>query len=287
MKKIKNLVEAAWFQNTILIVIAINAIIMGLQTSPAIEAAVGPVLAVLDYICLGIFIIEIILKLFAYGIRFFTDGWNWFDLIIVVCSVFSGLAFLKVLRVFRIFRIFRTFKALKGLRAMRLVSRLDKLRMIIGAIGRSIPGISWSAVLLLLIYYILALIGTTLFGEAFPDWFGSIAKSLYTLFQVMTLESWSMGISRPVMEVFGWAWVYFVPFVLISSFVIMNVVVGIVVNSISEVQAELSAGKKKEEEAVQEAEKEVGKTDTESLEAKLAEMQKQIAHIEQLLEKKN
>ncbi len=170
---------------------------------------------------------------------------------------------------------------------MRLVSRLDKLRMIIGAIGRSIPGISWSAVLLLLIYYIFALIGTTLFGEAFPDWFGSIAKSLYTLFQVMTLESWSMGISRPVMEVFGWAWVYFVPFVLISSFVIMNVVVGIVVNSISEVQAELSAGKKKKEETAEETEKEVEKTDTESLEAKLAEMQKQIAHIEQLLENKN
>ncbi len=287
MKKVKTLVESAWFQNAILIVIAFNSVIMGLQTSPEIEAAIGPVLMVLDYICLGIFIIEIILKLFAYGIKFFTDGWNWFDLIIVLCSVFSGLAFLKVLRVFRIFRIFRTFKAFKGLRAMRLVSRLDKLRMIIGAIGRSIPGISWSAVLLLLIYYIFALIGTTLFGATFPDWFGNIGKSLYTLFQVMTLESWSMGISRPVMEVFGWAWLYFVPFVLISSFVIMNVVVGIVVNSISEVQAELSADKKKEEHEEAPKADDNKENNTESLEAKLAEMQKQIAHIEQLLEKKN
>jgi len=287
MKKVKTLVESAWFQNAILIVIAFNSVIMGLQTSPQIEAAIGPVLMVLDYICLGIFIIEIILKLFAYGIKFFTDGWNWFDLIIVLCSVFSGLAFLKVLRVFRIFRIFRTFKAFKGLRAMRLVSRLDKLRMIIGAIGRSIPGISWSAVLLLLIYYIFALIGTTLFGATFPDWFGNIGKSLYTLFQVMTLESWSMGISRPVMEVFGWAWLYFVPFVLISSFVIMNVVVGIVVNSISEVQAELSAEKKKEEPEEAPKADDNKENNTESLEAKLAEMQKQIAHIEQLLEKKN
>ena len=295
MKKIKTLVESSWFQNAILIVIAINAVIMGLQTSATVNAAIGPLLVVLDYICLGIFILEILLKLIAYGFRFFTDGWNWFDLIIVVCSVFSGLAFLKVLRVFRIFRIFRTFKALKGLRAMRMVSRLDKLRMIIGAIGKSIPGISWTAVLLLLIYYIFALIGTSLFGEAFPEWFGSIGKSLYTLFQVMTLESWSMGISRPVMEVFSWAWLYFVPFVLISSFVVMNVVVGIVVNSISEVQEQLTlerdkakkqGNEEKKENAAEGADTPAEFTDTAALESRLAQMQMQIAHIEKMLENK-
>ena len=295
MKKIKTLVESSWFQNAILIVIAINAVIMGLQTSASVNAVIGPVLVVLDYICLGIFILEILLKLMAYGFRFFTDGWNWFDLIIVVCSVFSGLAFLKVLRVFRIFRIFRTFKALKGLRAMRMVSRLDKLRMIIGAIGKSIPGISWTAVLLLLIYYIFALIGTSLFGEAFPEWFGSIGKSLYTLFQVMTLESWSMGISRPVMEVFSWAWLYFVPFVLISSFVVMNVVVGIVVNSISEVQEQLTlerdkakkqGNEEKKENAAEGADTPAEVTDTAALESRLAQMQMQIAHIEKMLENK-
>jgi len=295
MKKIKTLVESSWFQNAILIVIAINAVIMGLQTSATVNAAIGPLLVVLDYICLGIFILEILLKLIAYGFRFFTDGWNWFDLIIVVCSVFSGLAFLKVLRVFRIFRIFRTFKALKGLRAMRMVSRLDKLRMIIGAIGKSIPGISWTAVLLLLIYYIFALIGTSLFGEAFPEWFGSIGKSLYTLFQVMTLESWSMGISRPVMEVFSWAWLYFVPFVLISSFVVMNVVVGIVVNSISEVQEQLTlerdkakkqGNEEKKENAAEGADTPAEVTDTAALESRLAQMQMQIAHIEKMLENK-
>ncbi len=286
MKKIKSLVETAWFQNFILIVIAINAVIMGLQTSPEIEAAIGPVLVVLDYICLGIFIIEILLKLLAYGIKFFKDGWNWFDLIIVVCSIFSGLAFMKVLRVFRIFRIFRTLKALKGLRAMRMVSRLDKLRLIIGAIGKSVPGISWSAVLLLLIYYIFALIGTSLFGTAFPEWFGDIPKSLYTLFQVMTLESWSMGISRPVMEVFGWAWLYFVPFVLISSFVIMNVVVGIVVNSISEVQAQLSSEKKSDtgEDSKEQDDKEA---DIATLQAKLADMEKQLSRIEKMIAEKS
>lgn len=304
MKKYREFIDSASFQNTILIIIIINSIIMGLQTSKTVVSSIGNVLEILDYICLGIFIIEILLKLVAYGGKFFTDAWNWFDVIVVVCSVFSGLAFLKVLRVFRIFRVFRTLKALKGLKALRLVSRLDKLRMIIGAIGKSIPGISWTAVLLLLIYYIFGIIGVTLFGEVFPDWFGTLGKSIYTLFQVMTLESWSMGISRPVMEVFGWAWIYFVPFVLISSFVVMNVVVGIVVNSISEVQAQLAL--EREERAAAKAARnngsQDGKEDTasndsysnsvtadseeidkESLKKELEELKLQIAKIEKFL----
>lgn len=304
MKKYREFIDSAPFQNTILIIIIINSIIMGLQTSKTVVSSIGNVLEILDYICLGIFIIEILLKLVAYGGKFFTDAWNCFDVIVVVCSVFSGLAFLKVLRVFRIFRVFRTLKALKGLKALRLVSRLDKLRMIIGAIGKSIPGISWTAVLLLLIYYIFGIIGVTLFGEVFPDWFGTLGKSIYTLFQVMTLESWSMGISRPVMEVFGWAWIYFVPFVLISSFVVMNVVVGIVVNSISEVQAQLAL--EREERAAAKAARnngsQDGKEDTasndshsnsvtadseeidkESLKKELEELKLQIAKIEKFL----
>jgi len=290
MKKLKSFVESAPFQNAILIVILINSIIMGLQTSEKICGAIGPVLTVLDNICLGIFILELLLKIVAYGFRFFTDGWNWFDLIVVVCSLVSGLSFLKVLRVFRIFRVFRTFKALKGIRAFRLVSRLDKLRLVFEAIRKSIPGISWSGALLLIIYYIFALIGTTLFGIAFPDWFGSIGKSLYTLFQVMTLESWSMGISRPVMDVFPWAWVYFVPFVLISSFVIMNVVVGIVVNSISEVQMELSKEKaermneksaKKEGLEISESSENADKT--EQIKEQLSALKEQISELEKLL----
>jgi len=240
MKKLRNLVDHSTFQNAILVVIAINAIVMGLQTSDALVASIGGLLEIIDYVCLGIFIVELLLKLVAYGGKFFTDGWNWFDLIIIVSSLVSGLAFLRVLRVFRVFRVFRSLKALKGIKAMRLVSSLDKLRMIIEAIVKSIPGISWTAVLLLLVYYIFGLIGVDLFGTVFPDWFGSLGKALYTLFQVMTLESWSMGISRPVMEAFGWAWIYFVSFVLISSFIIMNVVVGIVVNAISEVQEQLT-----------------------------------------------
>lgn len=192
----------------------------------------GTALSIADNVCLGIFILEMLLKLVVYRLDYFKDAWNWFDLIIIISSVFSGLTFLAALRVFRVFRVFRSLKAL---RSLKMVSNLRPLQIIIQAIGKAIPSISWTVVLMALIYYIFSIIGVTMFGQGFPEWFGTIPRAMYTLFQVMTLESWSMGISRPVMEVFPEAWLFFVPFVLISSFIVMNVVVGIVVNSISEV----------------------------------------------------
>lgn len=244
MEKLRKFVESKAFQNTILIVIIINSIILGLQTFPAVNRSIGYLLGILDSLCLGIFIIEMLLKMIAYKfIGYFKSAWNWFDFIIIVTSVLSGLAVLSSIRILRVFRIFRS---LKGLRGFKMISSLKPLQVIIGAIGRSIPGISWTALLLIIIYYIFAIIGVTQFGQAFPDWFGDIPKAMYTLFQVMTLESWSMGISRPVMEVFNYAWAYFVPFVLISAFVMMNVVVGIVVNAISEV-AEMNKKEEHEE----------------------------------------
>ncbi len=233
MEKLRKFTESKAFQNTILIVIIINSIILGLQTSPAINDSIGQILGILDSVCLGIFIIEMLIKMVAYKFfGYFKSGWNWFDFIIIVTSVLSGLAVLSSIRILRVFRVFRS---LKGLRGFKMISSLKPLQVIISAIGRSIPGISWTALLLFIIYYIFAIIGVTQFGAAFPEWFGDIPKAMYTLFQVMTLESWSMGISRPVMEVFSYAWAYFVPFVLVSAFIMMNVVVGIVVNAISEV----------------------------------------------------
>ena len=108
------------------------------------------------------------------------------------------------------------------------------MRIIITAILRSLPGVSWAGMLLLLVYYVYGIIGTNLFGAAFPDWFGNLGKSVYSLFQVMTLESWSMGIARPVIAQFPYAWVYFVTYILLSSFIVMNIVVGIVLNSIGD-----------------------------------------------------
>ena len=237
MSKVKKFVENQAFQNFILGVIVFNCVLMGLQTSAVLTAKCGDLLNLLDNICLGIFIVELGLKIIAYNKNFLKDGWNIFDTIIVLMSLFSSMAFLSSLRIFRIFRVFRSLKALKSFRGFRMISSLKKLQVIIMAIVKSLPSIAWTGGLLLLVYYIFALMGVSFFGAAFPEWFGDLGKTMYTLFQVMTLESWSMGIARPVMEAYPAAWLYFVPFVLISSFIVMNVVVGIVVNAISDVTA--------------------------------------------------
>lgn len=237
MSKVKKFVENQAFQNFILGVIVFNCVLMGLQTSAVLTAKCGDLLNLLDNICLGIFIVELGLKIIAYNKIFLKDGWNIFDTIIVLMSLFSSMAFLSSLRIFRIFRVFRSLKALKSFRGFRMISSLKKLQVIIMAIVKSLPSIAWTGGLLLLVYYIFALMGVSFFGAAFPEWFGDLGKTMYTLFQVMTLESWSMGIARPVMEAYPAAWLYFVPFVLISSFIVMNVVVGIVVNAISDVTA--------------------------------------------------
>ncbi|MGN1120329.1 MAG: ion transporter [Oscillospiraceae bacterium] len=182
----------------------------------------------------------------------------------ILVSVVSGMSFLSAFRSFRVLRVFRSLKALRG---MKLVSSVKQIL----AICKAVPSIIWTGILMVLIYYIFAVIGVSTFGTAFPEWFGDLGKAMYTLFQVMTLESRSMGISRPVMEVFPMAWIYFVPFVLISSFVVMNVVVGIVVNSISEVTTE-----KNNDEAEDE---------NNDLSSELNVLKEHIAKLESLIEK--
>jgi len=277
MQKLKKFVESSLFQNSILVIILLNAIFMGIATASSLPDSIQQILAVADIACLAIFVVELTLKLIVYRLSFFKSGWNLFDLILVLLSFFSEFSFLTVFRIFRVLRVFRSLRALKSLRAFRLVSGLKHLRIIIEAIGRSVPGILWSAILLLLVYYIFSIMGTTMFGAEFPDWFGSIGKSFYTLFQVMTLESWSMGISRPVMEVFSWAWLYFVPFVLCTSFLIMNVVVGIVVNAISEVSEEQDAEPQPNKES----------TEADDLQRELALLRQQMTRVEELLAKQS
>lgn len=219
---IRKFVECRPFQWAILGVIFFNSILFGLQTSHRLMQDCGAVLQLLDKGCLWIFVAELLLKILAYGMRFPRDPWNVFDFLIVVVSFAPDMGMFSSLRLFRVLRVFK------------LVSGMRHMRIIITAILRSLPGVSWAGMLLLLVYYVYGIIGTNLFGAAFPDWFGNLGKSVYSLFQVMTLESWSMGIARPVIAQFPYAWVYFVTYILLSSFIVMNIVVGIVLNSISD-----------------------------------------------------
>ena len=220
--KVRQLVETRAFERFIIAVIVINAIGLGLETSPAIMARFGPIIVALDAIALGIFVVELTLKLFAYGWRFFRNGWNVFDLAIVTVALMPAAGAFSVLRALRI------------LRALRLISVVPSMRKVIIGLFSAIPSIGTVIVMLLLLFYISAVMATKLFGGAFPEWFGNLGASLYSLFQIMTLESWSMGIVRPVMEVFPYAWAFFVPFILLTSFIVLNLFIGVIVNAMAE-----------------------------------------------------
>lgn len=199
--------------------IVLNAITLGLETSATVTRVAGPWLDAIEAMVLAVFVIELLVKLFAWGPRFFRSGWNVFDLAIVGVALAPASGPLSILRSLRILRV------------LRLLSTVRRLRMLIEALITAIPSIGWIAFLLGLVFYIFGVMGTELFGETFPEWFGSLGASMYTLFQVMTLESWSMGIARPVMAEHAFAWLYFVSFILVTAFTILNLFIGIIVNT--------------------------------------------------------
>jgi voltage-gated sodium channel len=179
----------------------------------------GPILVALDRIIIGIFVLELAARLVAFGPSFFRGGWNWFDFVIVGISLIPAAGNLSVLRALRILRV------------LRLVSIVPQMRTVVTALLSVIPGMGTVALLLILIFYVSAVMATKLFGGSFPDWFGTIGESMYSLFQIMTLESWSMGIVRPVMETHPAAWLFFVPFILVTTFAVLNLFVAIVVDA--------------------------------------------------------
>ena len=220
--------ESQRVTNFIIAVIVVNAISLGLETSDAAMAAAGPLIVAVDKTCLAIFVIEIAAKLIAYRGRFFLNGWNLFDFVIVGVALIPGSAGLSVLRALRILRV------------LRVISVAPRLRRVVEGFVTALPGMGSVFLLMALLFYIGAVMATKLFGPSFPDWFGNLGLSAYSLFQVMTLESWSMGIVRPVMEVYPYAWAFFVPFIMVTTFAVVNLLVGLIVNSMQDAHAEES-----------------------------------------------
>ena len=219
---LKKFVESKQFQNFIIFLILFNAFTLGLETSQFGKDN-ADILLVIDTSILVLFSIELLLKFIVYRSSFFRSGWNWFDFIIVAISWAPTSGALSVLRAFRILRV------------LRLLSVVPQMRRVIGALGHSIPGMASVVGVLSIIFYVSAVLTTKIFGSHsdvnMQEWFGSIGASAYTLFQVMTLESWSMGIVRPTMELFPLSWVFFVPFIIITSFAVLNLFIGIIVDA--------------------------------------------------------
>ncbi|MEM9425619.1 MAG: ion transporter [Pseudomonadota bacterium] len=224
--RLSDFLDSTLVQNTIIAVIVVNAITLGMETSKTLMDAAGGLILAIDRICLTIFTIEIAAKLFARGPAFFRSGWNLFDFIVVAISYVPDAGPLSVLRALRILRV------------LRLVSAMPRLRRVIEGFLSAVPGMASVFGLMALIFYIASVIATKLFAESFPQWFGSLGGSAYSLFQIMTLESWSMGIVRPVMEVYPYAWVFFLPFILVTTFAVVNLVVGLIVNSMQDAHAQ-------------------------------------------------
>lgn len=208
-----------WVQHTVLALIIVNAVILGLETSAAAMQAWGPVLLALDKAILAVFVVEIALRLVAHRGAFFRDPWSLFDLAVVAIALVPASGPFAVLR------------ALRVLRVLRILTIVPSMRRVVGGLLAAIPGLSSIAAVLGLLFYVFAVIATKLFGADFPDWFGTLGRSLYTLFQVMTLESWSMGIVRPVMELYPYAWTFFVPFILMATFTMLNLFIGVIVSA--------------------------------------------------------
>lgn len=221
-QKLRDFYENKKTEYVIAGLVILNAITLGLETSDGAMAVAGPLLMLADRVLLGVFTVELIGRMFAYRGAFFRDGWRIFDFVIVTIALLPSSGALSVLRALRILRI------------LRLISLVPSLRRVVGAMITALPGMGSVMMLLGLVFYVASVIATKLYGDSFPQWFGSIGESAYSLFQIMTLESWSMGIVRPVMEEFPYAWMFFVVFILFSSFMVINLLIGIIVGAMQE-----------------------------------------------------
>ncbi|MGF1547420.1 MAG: ion transporter [Thiotrichales bacterium] len=233
-------VESRLFQRVIVALIIVNAVILGLETVPSVMARVGSALILLDRLILAVFVVEIAARIFAQGWRFFTRAWNLFDFLIVGIALVPASGPLQVLR------------ALRVLRVLRLVSVVPQLRFVVDSLLHALPGIGSIAALMVVLFYVFAVMATGLFGAEHAEWFGTIGRSMYTLFQVMTLESWSMGIVRPVMETHSLAWLFFIPFILMATFTVLNLFIAIIVNTMQTLH-DASQGKAEAEASTTEA----------------------------------
>lgn len=241
--KLAEVMDGKPVQRLITTLILINAAILGMLTSSELTNDWGWLLVPVDMFILAVFVIELGLRFAARGIGLLRDPWAVFDCLVVGIALVPASGPFSVLRTLRVLRV------------LRLVSINPSMRKVVHALLASLPGMGSIVMLMGLLFYVAAVMATQLFGKDFPEWFGSIGASLYTLFQVMTLESWSMGIVRPVMEQYPLAWVFFVPYILIATFMMLNLFIAVIVNAMQDAQGpdpEVAARAQREEMILQE-----------------------------------
>ena len=232
---LKHRIEAFWalksVQNVVIALILINAVLLGMETSPRIMASWGKLITTLDHAILTVFVVEIASLLFARSWRFFKDPWSVFDFVVV------GIALIPASGPFAVLR------SLRVLRVLRLISKIPSIRKVVGALLGALPGMASVFALVMILFYVNAVIATKLFGQDFPELFGNLGMSFFTLFQVMTLEAWAGGVARPIMEVYPYAWIFFILFILTATFTVLNLFVAVIVNSLNAIHGQEESSK--------------------------------------------
>jgi voltage-gated sodium channel len=240
MKKLsvhcQQVIANRYFTRSVMFLILLNTALIGLETYPALYDTYKYWFHVIDQGVLWLFTLEIMIKLIAirFSWRFFKDPWNVFDFVIVMLGhLINGSTFVTLLRIIRILRVFRT------------ITVIPSLKKLTNALLLTLPSLGTIFLFTSLIFYVFAVMGTMLYREVSPEYFGSIELSLLTLFQVVTLEAWASDVMRPVMKLAPYAWVYFVSFVLLGTFVLLNLFVGVIVTNVDQANKEEQADQEK------------------------------------------
>jgi voltage-gated sodium channel len=262
MDWLRRIVRDPRTERFIMALIVFNAITLGLETNKAIMAGWGGVLHAIDQAVLAIFVLELLARIAVQRLAFFKDGWNIFDFIVIGISVAPASEAFSVLR------------ALRVLRLLRLITLVPSLRRVVGGLISALPGMGSILLLIALIYYVSAVMATMMFGEDHPALFGTLGASLFTLFTVMTLEGWVDGVVKPVMENHPYALAFFIPFIIGTTFTILNLFIGIIVNAMQEEAVKAEATER-------EAEREMLHGETEPVLAELRLLRREIEALKQ------
>ncbi|GAB2562345.1 ion transporter [Gracilibacillus alcaliphilus] len=259
MEYIRKLVEDTRFHRFITTLIVFNAVLIGLETFPPVYQRYYTVLIIIDILILAIFTLEVVLKMIVLKKEFFSNPWNIFDFIVVFGSlILYSTPFVSVLRIFRILRVFRT------------ITTVPTLRRIVAALFMAIPTISSVLLVMLIIFYVYAVLGTSFYSDVSPEYFGNIFLSFVTLFQIFTLESWASGIFRPIFDQEPSSWLYFISFIVVTTFIMINLIVGEIVNNAQKISEEV--------------EQDTGEIKEDTSEIK--ELRKEIREIKEMLQQK-
>ncbi|MBB6173533.1 voltage-gated sodium channel [Nocardiopsis mwathae] len=229
---VRRFVDHSGFQNTVIVMIVLNGLVLGLQTYEGHTATHGSAFLAAEHIFVGFFVVELLLKFSARGWAFFRDPWNWFDLIVVGVSLIPTTS---------------GFSVVRTLRLLRLISVIPQMRTIVNALFRAVPGLGTVIALLFVIIYTSAVMGANLFKDIAPEFFDNVGISLYTVFRLLTTEDWP-EVSDAVIDQAPLAWIYFVVVIVVSAFVVLNLIIGVIVTSL---QGEVDKGRWEEDQEIE------------------------------------